>query len=104
MTWFYTVSSILEESVGTFCVNNGKLSPPIPQVQSWEYQYLQQLAKVSKHWLIGKGEGRNGSDSVFFLLWKKYREVWDQENNLPIIFSEGYFVFQGLFSKIVVYY
>ena len=46
----------LGKSVKTFCVNNGQLSPSIPKCNVDYFQYLQQLAKVSQHCLMGKGK------------------------------------------------
>ena len=70
-------------------------------MQCWELpsnQYIQQLAKVSQHWLMVKGEETNESDGIF-LTPKKFV----QQQILHIKLSEDYLVIQWtFFSKIVI--
>ena len=71
-SWKEKVCTFTDVGLPSFekSVNNSKLSyiplpPPPPPSAMCNYQYLQQLAKVSQRWLIGKEEGRNESNGVF---------------------------------------
>ena len=92
--WFFTLdnlkqwkcfqllarSTILERKkvLEHFVLNNDKLSPQsISPVQSCELpiQYLQQLAKVSQHWLNGEREGKPWSWWWWGLLYLKKVQI-----------------------------